>query len=763
MNINILGIATILIALINLFLGAFVLYKNPKNSNNRSYAFAVFSIAIWSLATFFYNNPIFLSPKDWLIIVYLASYVMLLSQALLVYYFPEKSKKSFFIILGVLILTILPSFYVLIIQDSVILSAQHFPIEYKSLAEMGPGYFIYTIPNTLGILLLSIAFLLKGKRFTGFSKVQIQYYTIGALCMIIPIVVLDYLVPLIWGSTAFYVYGPIFVIPFSISVAYSLIQNRFVDIKTILYRVIILVEETLFFVLAFFLIYKYTDSILKENGLTKAIGFILILAPIAILIFRIYTKYFRKLIDKVILTQTKTPEEILNRFSRSNSVELDTEKISINVRKTIKELLGVDRVGILLLDLTNTKILYRYLHNFNIEGTRDLLEVLHYWDELGEDPILVTDEIKREIVFGRLKKDSRLTRILHFLDKYEISGILPLNRETQLNGVLILGYKEMQMPLSVSEIEQLELLIAQTSVAMGRSLLYKEVQDLNSSLQQRVSDQTQELRQKVKQLEEARRKEADMIDIMGHELRTPMSVIKLNTDLLQKFTTNVPKKKEEYVKYVKRIKDAVDTEIRLINTLLSSAKLEGDKIELNPEKVDIIEQIKMSTHAQEGRAKRKGIDILTQFDNQNRYVFADHARTVEILNNLIDNAVKYTEKGSVTITTKGEDDFVRISITDTGLGMSKEDVSRLGDKFFRTSNYTQSEYSDDIDIVRPGGTGLGLYVTFNLVRRMGGEIHVESELGKGSNFTFTLPKYVGQESKPRSDTQDMFERLGLKE
>jgi signal transduction histidine kinase len=293
--------------------------------------------------------------------------------------------------------------------------------------------------------------------------------------------------------------------------------------------------------------------------------------------------------------------------------------------------------------------------------------------------------------------------------------------------------------------------------------LYSQVRELNSSLQQKVSEQTKELQQKVQQLEEARRKEADMIDIMGHELRTPMSIVKLNTDLLHNFTDNVIRKKEDFIKYVTRIRNAVETEIVLINTLLSTAKLEGDKIDLNPTKVDIVEQIKMAMHSQETRAKRKGIQLITKFHPTAQNVYADHARTVEIVSNLIDNAVKYTSKGYVKVTTEDEGDFIRVSVIDTGMGISQEDLDRLGTKFFRTSNYTQSEFSDDIDIVRPGGSGLGLYVVFNLVEKMGGEIHVESQLGQGSNFTFALPKYRGQ--KPVSDeeyTKDMFERLGLK-
>ena len=96
---------------------------------------------------------------------------------------------------------------------------------------------------------------------------------------------------------------------------------------------------------------------------------------------------------------------------------------------------------------------------------------------------------------------------------------------------------------------------------------------------------------------------------------------------------------------------------------------------------------------------------------------------------------------------------------DTGIGISQRDLDRLGEKFYRVNNYTDDKGTD---IVRPGGTGLGLYVTFNLVKNMGGSVKVTSELGKGSEFIFSLPRYTGQKSRVIGNNSDnMFEKLGL--
>lgn len=108
-----------------------------------------------------------------------------------------------------------------------------------------------------------------------------------------------------------------------------------------------------------------------------------------------------------------------------------------------------------------------------------------------------------------------------------------------------------------------------------------------------------------------------------------------------------------------------------------------------------------------------------------------------------------------------DESFVKVSVVDTGKGIAKEEIPKLGQKFHRIDNYLES--NESLDIVRPGGTGLGLYVTFKLVELMGGKIWVESELGVGSKFIFTLPIYKGQTNgKVDSSSNDMFERLGLK-
>ncbi|MDD3474752.1 MAG: ATP-binding protein [Candidatus Dojkabacteria bacterium] len=614
-------------------------------------------------------------------------------------------------------------------------------------------------------IIVSVVFLLNlirksRKTIQGLEYLQLSYITTGMIIASIIAVLTNLIVPIITNDSTSAFWGPVAISIISVITTYTVTRHRLFGLKyifnRILYFVILITIPFIFFsILLNILPISNLDG---ANPITYLIG--VITSIIFILIYYVVKNFLDRKLSPKLESNKKDINIIRDNFLKKISTELDIDMLGATTLDVINQIFDLHKSGVIIFNSSDGSVIYKRLSKFmNIPiNNHNLIQVIKYWDKLGHSTTITKDEL-----LNLQSLDNYQNEILDFMQNEDIEIILPLNKKVHLNGIIILGRKNNQNPFTIEDINYLESLIINSSVAFSRSILYSQVQELNDSLQQKVDEQTKELIEKVKQLQEARRKEADMIDIMGHELRTPMSIVKLNADLLHNFTENVPTRREDYVKYVSRIKDAVDTEIKLINTLLSSAKLEGNKIELNLEKVNIIDQIKMAVHAQEKRAQEKGIQLITNYDKKGCFVYADHARTVEIINNLMDNAVKYTEKGSITITTKDLDKFIEISIQDTGEGMTKSDIARLGQKFFRTGNYITSEKSDDFDIVRPGGTGLGLYVTFSLIKKMGGEIKVDSELGKGSTFTFTLQKYDGQTIEKKHDTQDMFERMGLKQ
>ena len=232
----------------------------------------------------------------------------------------------------------------------------------------------------------------------------------------------------------------------------------------------------------------------------------------------------------------------------------------------------------------------------------------------------------------------------------------------------------------------------------------------------------------------------DVIDVLGHELKTPATIIKLNAQLLEKFSQQIKKDREEYDRYLFRINQAIEDQLKLMDTLLSTS-LGSNGIKLNLEKVDILERIDICIDMFEKSAREKNIKIINNADKNTPWILGDKIRVIEILNNLIENAIKFTDKGNIKIETFFDKDSVSLTITDTGIGIKQEDLPNIWKKFYRVDCNTETKYSDDIDIVKPGGTGLGLYVTYNLVKKMNGDITVESRYGEGTTFLVKFPVY----------------------
>lgn len=243
-------------------------------------------------------------------------------------------------------------------------------------------------------------------------------------------------------------------------------------------------------------------------------------------------------------------------------------------------------------------------------------------------------------------------------------------------------------------------------------------------------------------LQLARQRERDMLDVMGHELRTPITVVRNSLLVLQKEIDDKGKVEiEKLKKYVEMGIESARREIRLVETLLTTAKMEGKRIQLHYVKTDMKDVINDSLEALKGLADQKHLEIKVDMPNEEIFAYADRDRTQEIMDNFLSNAIKYTGKGVVEIKLEKREDTHWIIVKDTGVGISQKDLDKLGNKFFRA----KSLYSGEHKGIQPSGTGLGLYVTFELIRVMGGEKIVESEEGKGSVFGFGLPHYNGEQ------------------
>ncbi len=248
-----------------------------------------------------------------------------------------------------------------------------------------------------------------------------------------------------------------------------------------------------------------------------------------------------------------------------------------------------------------------------------------------------------------------------------------------------------------------------------------------NSLEQQVADRTRELGDAITQLEAASRHKSDFLANMSHELRTPLNaIIGFSEVLLERMFGEINAKQKEYLQ---DILSSGRHLLSLINDILDISKVEAGRMELQAAPTDIRFVLQNAVSLVRERATRQGISVGLDVDASVGTIEADERRVKQILFNLLSNALKFTPAaGRVMLTAIRIDDAVQISVRDTGIGIKREDQDRIFEEFQQAGPGKAVE-----------GTGLGLALAKRFVEMHGGRIWVDSVVGTGSAFTFTLP------------------------
>lgn len=239
----------------------------------------------------------------------------------------------------------------------------------------------------------------------------------------------------------------------------------------------------------------------------------------------------------------------------------------------------------------------------------------------------------------------------------------------------------------------------------------------------------QELETKNIDLAKLNRLKDDFVSIVAHELRNPLGVVREAAALI--LDGLVGPISEEQKKYVEIIKRTGERLIHITTDLLDLAKIESGKIVVNYEKIDLLSLAQQACEGIALRARKKGIVISEDFPAGKLEISGDFDKLSQVMSNLLSNAFKFTEKGGITVEVKDLGDEVRCVVKDTGSGISEENLTKLFSKFEQFGKPGASSEK---------GSGLGLVISKSIIEAHGGRMGVESELGKGSSFFFTLPK-----------------------
>ena len=334
---------------------------------------------------------------------------------------------------------------------------------------------------------------------------------------------------------------------------------------------------------------------------------------------------------------------------------------------------------------------------------------------LQGQPLLVGDV---EAIWDRIHP---LNQQLALLTQAKSWIAVPLKIKDRIFGSLMVDRIQAHS-LTQDDLELMMTVAHQVAIALDNASAYEQIEDLNVGLEAKVCERTAEL-------EQADRLRSQFLSHVSHELKTPLTSIKgFLQNLLDGLTGPLNEKQH---RYLSRMLDNSNRLIRMIEDLLDRTKIQSGRLDLIPGEIDLghcvadaVEQLRLLA-----QAKRQTLE--TDVPPAPLIVWADHDRLIQIVINLVQNAVKFTpEDGSITVTVRQESQVLaEVSVRDTGPGIPPEFLDQIFDPFFRVKQ------------ARSGikGLGLGLSIVRTLVELQGGRIAARSELGRGAELYFTIP------------------------
>lgn len=721
---NYYSISALVNFILSFILGGIVFAKNPKSKINLTFFLFAIAVASWSLSYFFWQ----IAASDIRALFWLR---MLMAFAMFI---PVFYLHFVFSLTGnhkrrILTVTYI-AFFVFLLID---LFTSQFVVGVKPVFSFRfwpiPGMVFHLFLLVWGAYVIYSTYLLYRlhQKSSGITKMQTKYLLLGMI------------IGFAGGSTNYFLWygipvppvGNILVSVYVAMTAYVIIRHRFLDIRlviarTIAYFLLIVILGT-FYALGLFIF--GTLLFPEANTGNKQLLVSVMLALLLAFTFQPLKNLLERLTDKVFFRNGYNSNELLSRLSKIMASTLDLEDLTKQTLHNLLVSMHIAHGTFLIFD--NGNIYPPVYEGFSSQP--------HY--DIGT--IKRLSDLRRIVIFEEENDES----IKDLMRQFDFSLSLPLYVEDKLHGLLVLGEKKSGDIYSTQDIEVLGIFGPEISVAVQNAKAYEEIRRFNVTLKQEVERET-------KQLKDLTEQQKDQVDIMGHEVKTPLTAISQQLNLLLDMILTEEKRKEWLKGNIqpedaKRVVDglikmrvAETQEESIVTNMVEAARLDKLRFELNYSTFDLIELVKLAIKDSEGRLEtnKQEAKITLQAKLQNLEVEADQSRIKQCVDGLLTNAEKYgrnpvTHSLNVAITVTTDNGTVSISVYDQGMGIAPNDMEKLGKKFSRLDPHTNGS-----KLPRPGGSGLGLYTYKGIIEHHQGQLIIQSDgIGKGSTFTLKFP------------------------
>lgn len=705
-------ITSLVASVTNLFLGFFVYFRNPQRLTNRYFILLSASIVGWIITLFLYY---FISQHKPLVFIGRLNYAISLPMTYfflnLVLNFPKVtislpkviSRLNAFFTFAVVILSLTTS---LIGKDEIARGTER-------IAVYGDLYILWAVVFFGNLILALILLGVKIKKSHGLVRIQLLYLLIGFLLFILVGATTNVIIPY-FNNYSFQQFGPLSTIFFIGFTTYAMVKHRLMNIRIIL-------AKSIAYVFLIFLIVGFYISIMIWIGHTvfgiqidlNVTIYYALLTIFAAFSFNPIKKFITLKTERLFYKKPYSSNQLLAELSTVLATNFGIEGMTT---QTLTEITGEMKIS--------KGAFYVYGRDNNLLPSYSV----GYKDTelLDEQTVKHLSKLEKTIL---IQEDQDEGDLKNTLVEHDIFILSILKIQGKATGILVFSEKLTGQAYTEEDIEIIEIFSSEVAIALENAKAYEEIRNFNIDLERKIAEATADLRHANSKLRELDKVKDEFISITSHELRTPLGIIRGYLWMIMQNAKKIPKDLQEDVHIAI---ESTEHLIALVNDMLDVSRIEMKRMSLNAEKVIMKDVIDAVSAELLPLAKDKGIVLHSKCGKVPEFT-SDKGKIHQILINLAGNAIKFTpNKGTVSIEAFEENKSVIMKVTDTGIGIKKEDQDKLFTKFGRLdTSYTA--------VSKTVGTGLGLYITKKMIDMLKGKISFESEFGKGTTFIVSFP------------------------
>lgn len=713
-------IILVLSIIVNSILGLAVLIKNSKKDLNRLFFLLSLSLSLWLAATYLSLNPVGLPQLTWVRIVLASAsilcYFVLTSFAI----FPDgRLNQLRFYKLSTLYLI----FVVALTQSPFVFKT----LEYSSSGDAQP----VVAPGIIFFMTLVLSFLggalwvlfIKFKAARGQLKNQLRTVIFGIATSFAGILITNFFLVSVFKNTSFIIFAPLLTLILTGAMAYSILRHKLFDLRpaiarTLAYVLTLSLIVVIYSALAFWAgeVFSFRSSALS----TIQRFFYVSLAVVTALLFQPLKVFFDRTTNRIFFRDAYDPQEVLDDVSNILVRHIRLEEILSLTSKSLMEHVKTVSCGFLI--------------DFKEGGFVSLGSNKHNDEESNHLGTLIKNHHKPLIVTDDLPYNSPLREVL---SKMDYGSVLKLSTHSSTVGYMLIGNKKSGEMINEVDVNMLGIVADELAIAVENALRFKEIEQFNLTLRQKVEDATKELRRANLRLKELDKTKNEFISMASHQLRTPLTTIKGYLSMI--LDGDVGKIKAEQKDMVQQAFDSAQNMVDLIADLLNVSRLQSGKFVIENKPTDLADMVEREIKKLTEQAAIRNLKLIYDKPASIPILSLDAVKMRQVVMNFIDNAIYYTPPGgSIRVALTASPHSIEYTVTDTGVGVPASVQHHLFSKFYRAANAKK---------MRPDGTGLGLFMAKKVIVAQGGALIFKSVEGKGSTFGFSFPRRTTEVKK----------------